>query len=902
MVRAFWPYTRGGRGRIAVQVVLSLACFALTALLPLQVGQLLDTALSSSNAEGQVARLVLQPAAVRAAAGSILDSEFTSPAERGAVKAAIEATQDQVLVADSEFALDILFPPGVSYRTDTLVGIDEPTADWELVVAKMFARPQLTRSDVEVLRAEARTNTGHVASRAFAFIMNSLLVDSGAKAQRNNWQDHAFILDLARFAGLVLLIFALRAVVVALATRTIMASGRRLQDAVFERVHDTALVTSGAMGRPSMVSRSSTYPEHVQTALLTAQTTGVADLAAVVLSVGILILIDTSTGLLMVGVIVAFEVLRRFVAGRWSKAIRTRLDLNTALTEVADESITNASATRSLRAEVVERARFSQRADAVARQARRVTAFGETFHLSAFGFGQFSILSAIAIVGFVRNDLSLAEATAVVLYVKEVATSLDSLPSVLVELQEAAPYMRRLRRVLAAPLRRPEPTVARAFPVAPEHLVFTAVSATYPDDTPCCEGVSFTADRQRWTALVGRSASGIETVLDLAAGLENPSLGTVLVDGVDLAEMSREELRRHIAVLPAHPTVFEGTVLDNLTWFRPSAPANEVQRVVDRCGLREWLTAQELGLDTVIGRVRSPLRLEICVRLGVARQLLSDAQVVVLNDPSPHLDREVFEDLWGVLRSEMNGRIVVYTTDRLDVLRDDDQVLGVADGSIVERGTRPELLANGGWFAALWSRLVEGSDSISDLASVPALSALGHDSLASLSKRLVSERFDEGTTLYREGEPSDRVYILVDGIVDISRGDRRMATIRPGGYFGEFDPSGVAPRPTTAHARTTVVVRSLHRLAISAGVAGILDRPSDERAIYRWLSREGAATREMLEGAHPTIDVDAALRGLLSDGTVTMAESSSGQLQYSVAGTQRRTARRGGVLDTLFGD
>ncbi len=887
---------------MGVQVVLSLTCFALTALIPLQIGRLLDTALNSSNAEAQVARLVLQPAAVRAATGSVLASEFTTPAEQAAVIAAIEATQDQVLLVDSELALDALFPPGVSYRTNLLAGVDEPTADWELAVAEVFARPQVTRDDLEVLRTEARANTNQVASRAFTYIVNSLLVDSGAKSERNAWQDHEFTSDLERFAVLVLLIFALRAVVVALATRTILASGRRLQDAVFERVHDTALVTSGAMGRPSMVSRTSTYPEHVQSALLKAQTKGVADIAAVVLSSVILIFIDPSTGGFMVGVIVAFEVLRRFVAGRWSKAIRTRLDLNTALTEAADDSITTASATRSLRAEVVERSRFAQRADAVARQARRVTTFGETFHLSAFGFGQFSVLAAIAIVGFLRNDLSLAEATAIVLYVKEVATALDSLPAVLVELQEAAPYMRRLRRVLAAPLRRPEPTVARAFPASPERLVFTAVAANYPDETPCCDEVSFTADRQRWTALVGRSASGIETLLDLAAGLENPSLGTVLVDDVNLAEVSRDELRRQIAVLPAQPTVFEGTVHDNLTWFRPMAPANEVQRVVDRCGLREWLNAQELGLDTVIGQVRSPLRLEICVRLGVARQLLSDAQVVVLNDPSPHLDREVFEDLWGVLRSEMNGRIVVYTTDRLDVLHDEDQVLCIADGSIVERGTRPELLANDGWFAALWTRLVEGSDSISDLASVPALSALGDDSLASLSKRLVSERFDEGAIIYREGEPSDRIYILVDGIVDISRDDRRMATIRPGGYFGEFDPSGVAPRPTAAHARTTVVVRSLHRLAISAGVAGMLDRPSGERAIYRWLSREGAATSEMLADLHVAIDVDAALRGLLSDGTVTTTENSTGQVLYGVAGAQRRTARRGGVLDTLFAD
>jgi CRP-like cAMP-binding protein len=221
---------------------------------------------------------------------------------------------------------------------------------------------------------------------------------------------------------------------------------------------------------------------------------------------------------------------------------------------------------------------------------------------------------------------------------------------------------------------------------------------------------------------------------------------------------------------------------------------------------------------------------------------------------------------------------------------------------VAEQGTRAELRARPGHFSRLWNRLVEGSDPIEELAAVPALSGLDHDVLLGLAQRLVIEQFDAGTTIYSPGDPADRVYLVSDGIVDLETGGRQVASIHSGFHFGDFDATGHSLRNTAAIARTPVVLRSLHRLAISGGVLGVLDRPAGERTLYRWLAGVGSATTEEMSALSDRIDVDAALRGLLADGTVVPAGDREGATVYRVAGSRRRAARSGGLLDTLLND
>lgn len=902
MIRSFWPFTRGTRLLGTVQIVLSVAFFVCTALLPLQIGNLLSTALSSAQADRQVRQYVLDPAAVQRTTQTMLKPELATDAEQRAAALAIAATEDQIRINGADELLDALFPHGLTYRTKDLAGIDEPSAEWEVTASRLFDVPQLSRAQIEDLRDAAVSSKSRSSTQAFAFAVNTLLVDRSARDQRANWRNHRFTFELTRFGVLVVLIVVLRMVALLLAQRGTLSSARRLQDAIFARVHDTALVDAGALARPSMVSRCSSYVDTVQKALLKAQTEGVADLAALVLSVGFLVYIDRQIALLVLGVIVLFEITRHLISGRWSRVAHERLDLNTSLSEVVDGAIAASDGIRATRTEAPARATFAGRAQAVQRQTRRLEIFGEAFRISAFGLGQFSVLVVIAIVGFARRDITLAHATAVVLYVREVASSLERIPGMVVQLQESAPYMRRLRRVLAAPLRRVEPVHPQPFPPNPATMTFDHVGKVYPDGSQGCEDVSFSAVRGTWTYLVGTGGSGASCALELAAGLEHPDLGVVRIDDTDLGTVSHSTLAERLAVLPEFPSIFEGTVAANLTANCRDIDEERLDDVVRLVGLDRWIDTLEKGLQTVIGLPRRTLDIEIRVRLTIGRMVLSDADVVVVVDPSRYLDREVGDDLWALMHRVFEGKLVLATTERLDRLSDDEVVVCFRSGTALERGPVRDLRARDGLFTTLWKRFVDGAEQYDELASIPALAGLSADALRDLSARLVTERFTAGETIYSPGSPADRVYLVVDGVVDVVDNDGHSETVRTGSHFGDINENATAPRAAGARARTDVVVRSLHRLSISRGLSGILDRPDAERVLFTWLTRHGAATRSELTELERRIDVNAALAGLLGSGMIVAGTNAAGDTAYRVSGARRQRARSTALLDSLFGD
>lgn len=902
MIRSFWEFTASGRRSFAVQVVLSLTAFALVAAIPLQVGNLLSTALSAANAEREVARFVNNPEELRRSTERLLLPTFETTAERRAAFEAIRATEIEVRASNSDELLDALFPNGLTYDGERLDSIDDPEDGWEVLASDVLNRDRIGRDDLESLVTTTGNAPSLDKSRAFTYAVNVLLVEDAAKQQRESWRNSRFLVELIRFALVVLGVFVLRALVLLLATRNTLRAARRLQDAVFRQVHDSALVDAGALARPSMVSRCTSYVDKVQDALLKAQVEGIPDIAALVLSTAVLIYIDTPIGLMMMGVLALFEVIRRLISGRWSRLAHERLDLNTAMSEVADDAIAAAEGTRAARSESMVRARFAGRADAVARYTRRLEAFGEGFRISAFGLGQISVMIAIAIVGFLRNDLSLGEAAAVVLYVREVSNALDGIPSMVVELQEASPYMRRLRRVLGAERRRTvDAAAATPNSAARDYTVLQVkgVSFQSPDDSSRCVDVHLTARVGTWTVLTGGPDSGIDAVLGLIAGLETAERGRVLLGDIDLSLCSYDDLAHAISVLAKHPSVFEGSVAQNIAWPETAYAAERIRSTAEQVGLGEWLEAQPDGLDTVVGQSRQRLPHDVVIGINAARVLMSDAPLVVVNDPTDAMDRELADTIWRALRQGLSDRVVVMATDRLDLIDDADEVVCLESGGVVERGRRADLLAASSTFARLWQRLVEGSDTADDLARVSTFAALSPETLRELSERLVVERFGAGDLIFDEGDAADRVYLVADGIVDLFSNGQRVASAHRGFHFGEFAAEAAARRTTAARARTPVVLRSLHRLAVSRGLAGMLDRPDPERVLYSWLVRHGVASRDDMAVLSERLDVDAALAALVADGTVTRIDEPDGTERYRVAGSRRQTIRSRGVLEVL---
>lgn len=905
MVRAFWPFTRGNRRVLGLQFVVSLLLFALLGLLPLLTGDLLRTALNTFDVGDKANQFTNNWFALQSENPEILNTIDLSGVDRESVLVGIRASAASALESNSTGLVDALFVDGLTYRTSGLLGraialnVDQVGDTYGPVVEAIVEDGRIGRAELDELRAPKTGANALNRTKGFDYILSVLALHPDANKQRNDARISSFTRELLRFLGVVVAAVILRAISVGLAISSTSRSARRLQDAVFERVHDTVLVESGALGRPSMLSRCTTYIDQVQEALLKAQTDGLLAVASLLLALALELWIDVPIGMMLIGTVLIFEIIRRVVASRWTALAHHRLDLKTALSETTDVAVSTVASVRAIRSEEHFRLRFRRQADDVRSWTTRLERFGEAFGLTAFAIGQLGVIIVIAVVGFLRSDLSIGQATAAVLYVRMVAEALTSLPTVLTRLTESAPYMRRLRRVLLTPVRRDEPAAPLPLPAQPSALHVENLGYREPDGSGGFGDVSFTATALRWVMVVGPVGSGCESIVALTAGLERPTGGRVLLDDIDLARASLRDVSGHIAVLPARSVVLEATLAENLTVLRPQATADEIDAAVAAAGLSALVARYPDGTNTLVGGRLRPVGPQDRARIGLARVLLSQAQVVIISDPTVGLDLEAGEEFWGGARRYLDGRIVIATTPRLDLIDANDQVVVLERGGVVDVGTRAELLARRGVFTRLWQRMLDGVDPTTDLGSLPGLATLSPEVLAQLATRLVTERFDDGQTIIATGEVADRVFIVVDGSVELFDGDRRVATVKAGNHFGDIEAAGGALTTFSAIAHGPTVLRSLHRLAISGGAAGVLDRSPAERALYAYLARNGVSTAAELEALGYSTGVGSTLDALVADGVVTRTEL-GGEPTYRLAGSQRR--RRGGLvslLDTL---
>ncbi|MFZ9629757.1 MAG: cyclic nucleotide-binding domain-containing protein, partial [Ilumatobacteraceae bacterium] len=697
---------------------------------------------------------------------------------------------------------------------------------------------------------------------------------------------------IARFAAAVTSLAVVRYVGATVSRRALLGSGRSLQDEVFARVHDSALLSSGAIPRPSMVSRCTSYVDRVVTALRRLVTSGIPEVMNLLLSIVLLLWIDVRIGLIMSATVALFEVARRVTAGSWSRTARHQIDLNTAVGEAVDDAVTAERATRFGRAEAIDRRRFGALADRVRAATSRLGSFATGFDVAALVVGQFGVIVITAVVGIARTDLSVGQATAAVLYAQAVAAAIAAVPPVVIELQEAAPYMRRLQRVLLSPTRRTEPLSPVEPPRVVDELVVDAIETDDLDGQPVLRGVSCVARRGVVTAVVGAGPDEAEHVVGVLGGLEPSLRGSVSVGGVATATLSTDSLRALVHVVPRDVTLFATSLEDNITLGEPSRLT--IADAMSRSGLDEFAVGLRERISSPVGADRRRVGGESLARLGLARAVSSTAHVVIIEDPTQALDREAAQRWWTLARTSLADRVVVIVTDQVDVLQDDDAVVVLRAGAVAEVGSRHSLLETGRWFPEVWKRWSAAAGGVLDSAAVPMLAGLDGPSLEAVAGRMVTERYDAGDPIFVAGEPADRVFVVLDGRVDLSESGRRIASVGPGGYFGDVTVERDDVRSTTARARGPVVVRSLHRLAVSPGLIGVIDRTPAERRVFGYLTRRGMAHVDEITHALPDLDVGAALSALVAAGLV-VAGGDAGS--FRPAPSSRRP--RSGVADLL---
>ena len=232
---------------------------------------------------------------------------------------------------------------------------------------------------------------------------------------------------------------------------------------------------------------------------------------------------------------------------------------------------------------------------------------------------------------------------------------------------------------------------------------FSNVSFAYEEDKNVLNKISFDAPSGSVTALVGTSGSGKSTIAGLAASFLKAETGEITVDGVDMASMKLQSYRRQLGVVLQDDFLFEGTIRDNILFPRPDSSEKELIDAVKGAYVDEFTDRFDDGLDTLIGERGVKLSGGQRQRIAIARAILADPRILILDEATSNLDTESETFIQQSLASLMKGRTTFVIAHRLSTIRQADQILVVEDGKIEERGTHDELIKKEGRYFQLFT-------------------------------------------------------------------------------------------------------------------------------------------------------------------------------------------------------
>jgi ABC-type multidrug transport system fused ATPase/permease subunit len=234
-------------------------------------------------------------------------------------------------------------------------------------------------------------------------------------------------------------------------------------------------------------------------------------------------------------------------------------------------------------------------------------------------------------------------------------------------------------------------------------IIFNDVSFSYEEGKPVLNNISFNAFAGSVTALVGTSGSGKTTIANLAASYLTPNSGIITIDGVDLSKVNLNSYRSQLGVVLQDDFLFEGTIRENILFPRPNATEAQLNEAVHAAHVHEFTDRFEKGLETIIGERGVKLSGGQRQRIAIARAILADPKILILDEATSNLDTESESYIQESLRRLMKGRTTFVIAHRLSTIRQADQILVIEQGNIAERGKHEELIEKKGRYFELYT-------------------------------------------------------------------------------------------------------------------------------------------------------------------------------------------------------
>ena len=271
------------------------------------------------------------------------------------------------------------------------------------------------------------------------------------------------------------------------------------------------------------------------------------------------------------------------------------------------------------------------------------------------------------------------------------------------QIAQTAVGVQRIRGILDADMIIPEhPDASEPPQNLRGEIVFDQVAFAYDSETPVLKQVSFTIKPGQMVGIVGATGGGKSTIVSLIPRFYDPTAGQVKIDGVDIRQYKLQALRNQIGYVLQETVLFRGTVRDNIAYGRAGATEEEILAAAKLANADEFIARMPHGYDTMVGERGDTLSGGQRQRIGIARAVIRNNPILILDEPTAALDTESERAVIEALDRLMKGKTVITIAHRLSTIRNSDKILVLKDGAVAEEGTHDELLALGGVYAGLY--------------------------------------------------------------------------------------------------------------------------------------------------------------------------------------------------------
>lgn len=478
-----------------------------------------------------------------------------------------------------------------------------------------------------------------------------------------------------------------------------------LRTEFFGHLHDLSLAFFDRQQLGDMISRITDDVEDIEDLMLSGLATAISYVFQLLFFTAALFYLSWQLALVSLFVVPLFWLLARYFSRKIKRAAREESRRSGSISAVAEESLSNAALVQSYNRKEHEVARFHRENEGSFFAQMAATRLSALFSplISLVELSGVIVVVVFGAYQVSQGRLTIGGLLVFLVLLGQLYSPIRGLSSLLNSFYAASAGAERIIEFLDEKPAVEEHPCARPLYSARGIVRFDEVSFTYPDTAePALDGVTFQVNPGETLALVGASGAGKSTMAKLLLRFYDPDAGEIRFDGHDLRNLTVHSLRENVAFLMQETLVFDGTIRENIAYGRSGATEEEIVYAAKQADAHEFIEALPGGYGTFVGQKGRRLSGGQRQRLAIARAMIRDAPVLILDEPTTGLDAASSEKVMEPLRRLMNGRTTIVISHNLMTVRDASEIVVLERGRVAERGSHSDLLEREGAYARLY--------------------------------------------------------------------------------------------------------------------------------------------------------------------------------------------------------